>query len=51
MKQIKEANEYPMIRFYNNPAIGSLQSNMNYSVVITDEHQMGPLYLQAHLAK
>jgi Zinc knuckle len=45
MEQIKEANEYPMIRFYNNPANVSLQITLNNSVVITDEHQMGPLYI------
>jgi hypothetical protein len=51
MEQIKEANEYPMIRFYNNPANVSLQITLNNSVVITDEHQMGPLYIQAHLSQ
>jgi Domain of unknown function (DUF4283) len=51
MEQIKEANEYPMIRFYPNPDNRSLQETLNNSIVITDEHSIGPLYIQAHLAQ
>jgi hypothetical protein len=48
-KIISEANEYPMIRFYVNPENSTLQVTLNNNVVITDEYQLGLLYIQAHL--
>jgi hypothetical protein len=51
MDKINDAVEFPMIRFYSNPDNNALQATLNNSIVITDEHNLGPLYIQAHIAQ
>jgi Zinc knuckle len=51
MDSINEALEFPIMKFYFNPANINLQATLSNSVVIIDEHQLGPLYIQAHLSQ
>jgi hypothetical protein len=51
MERLVEVNEYPMTRFYVNPNNSALQATLNNNLVIIDDHQLGPLYIKAHLVQ
>jgi hypothetical protein len=51
MDKINDAVEFLMICFYSYPDNSALQATPNNNIVITDEHNLEPLYIQTHLAQ